>query len=743
MKKIFLFPLLTLFSTSMVFQTSAQVKGTNCWNSIAESSIPAVGKRLINPNVYLTYQLNINRLKATLSAAKYPESIDYQPVYISLPKADGTFKTYEVYRNETMSLGLAEKFPEIRTYDGVATDKSGEVVKLDVTPQGFHAMTLIPGQSTEFIDPFTFGGGDIEHYQVYSKADFQSDKTFECHLQGVENDKPANNETEKSFGNCTKRTYRLAVSATGEYSAFHGGTLSNAQAAQVTTINRVNGVYMRDLAVTLTIIPNNNLIVYLTAGTDPFTNGNPNTMINQNQTNTDNVIGSANYDIGHVFGTNSGGLAGLGVVCMSGQKAKGVTGSGSPVGDAFDIDYVAHEMGHQFDGDHSFRGNAGSCSGNGNGPTAMEPGSGSTIMAYAGICSPQNVQNNSNDYFHGVNMSQMHTFINGGGNGCAVSSPIANQTAPNITSSSGNVTIPAGTPFALTATATDAEGDVLTYCWEQMNNQSSTQPPVATATGGPNFRSFSPVTSGTRYFPSLARLISNGPFTWEMLPTVARTMNFRVTVRDNEANGGCNDHEDITVTTTTSAGPFVVTYPSVVGITWYGLSTKTVTWDVANTDLSPVSCANVDILLSTDNGVTFTNVANNVPNTGSYAISVPNVNTTQAYIMVMSENGTFFDLSDKKFTITSSGVGISENSVLNEAVVYPNPSAGKYTVSFGKELNVQAVQIFDISGKSVQMNTSNQFGEQLAIDLSSESKGIYFLHIQVDNQTRVFKLVKE
>lgn len=625
---------------------------------IAESEIPESGTRYIKPTKFLTFKLDISRMHQLLTQVKRIDDPNYIPVFMELPKPDGTVGTYQVHENETMSLGLAAQFPEIRSFDGIAMDNSGEVVKFDLTPQGFHAMTLIPGQSTVFIDPYSFGGGDIEHYVVYSRADYTTDKTFQCHLEeaiGTEI-KGANDNIVKSFGNCTKRTYRLALSATGEYTAFHGGTVALAQAAQVTTMNRVNGVYMRDFAVTMTIIANNNLLIYTNSGTDPFTNGNPGTMINENQTNTTTVIGSANYDIGHVFGTNSGGLAGLGVVCSSSNKARGVTGSGAPVGDAFDIDYVAHEMGHEFSGNHSFRGNTGSCSGNANGSTAMEPGSGSSIMAYAGICSPQDIQPHSDDNFHGVNMNEMHIFINAGGNTCAVSTAIPAQSAPTITGTVGSVTIPANTPFALTATATDPDGDVLTYCWEQMDNGqtgTATQPPVGTNTGGPNFRAKSPTTSGTRYFPSISSLISGGPFTWEVLPTVNRTMNFRCTVRDNEANGGCNDHADITVTTTTSAGPFIVNYPSATGISWPGNSTQTVTWSVANTDLAPVACANVDVLISTDAGATFSVIANDVPNDGSQIITVPNTATTTAIIMVMCENGTFFDVSNNVFAITA------------------------------------------------------------------------------------------
>ncbi|MNK00330.1 Ser-Thr-rich glycosyl-phosphatidyl-inositol-anchored membrane family protein [compost metagenome] len=627
------------------------------WKTIAESEIPESGTRYIKPTKFLTLKMDVAKVRQILAQAKRIDDPNYVPVFIELIKPDGTLGRYQVHENETMSLGLAAQFPEIRSYDGIAMDHSGEVVKFDLTPQGFHAMTLVPGGNTWFIDPYSFGGGDIENYVAYFKSDFSTDKTFECHLDELlpTELQSENEDIVKSFGNCMKRTYRLALAATGEYTVFHGGTVALAQAAQVTTMNRVNGIYMRDLAVTMTIIPNNNLIIYTSGSTDPYSNGNAGTMLGQNQNNLTTVIGGANYDIGHVFGTNSGGVAYLGSVCSSSNKARGVTGSGAPVNDPFDIDYVAHEMGHQFSGNHTFRGNVGACNGNGNGPTAMEPGSGSTVMAYAGICAPQNVQANSDDHFHGVNMDEMHLFLGAAGNGCAVSTPIPNQSSPTITGTVGNVTIPAGTPFALTATATDADGDVLSYCWEQMNNQNSTQPPVATSTGGPNFRSRTPSTSGTRYFPSIASLLTNGPFTWEVLPTVSRTMNFRCTVRDNEAEGGCNDYQDITVTTTASAGPFIVNYPSATGITWSGNTTETVTWTVANTNAAPVSCANVDILISLDAGVTFTVLANDVPNDGSQIVTVPNTATTNAIIMVICENGTFFDVSNNRFTITTGG----------------------------------------------------------------------------------------
>ena len=643
------------FALSCFTWTNAQMKATpSYWGKINEPTVPAMATRIIQPNVYLNFQLNVDELKDKLQNAKLKTDSNPTEILIALPHPDGQFYEYQVFLNTTMHPGLQATFPEIRSYDAIATNQSGNTVKLDITPQGFHAMILSPTESTIFIDPYSFGGGDISNYIVYYKKDFKTDKIFDCSFVSEEGSIDVGQEdfTPKAFGTCELRTYRLALSATGEYTTFQGGTVALAQAAQVTTMNRVNGIYERDMAITMVIIPNNDLLIYTNSASDPFTNGTPNSMITQNQTAVNNAIGSSNYDIGHVFGTNSGGLAGLGVVCGT-QKARGVTGSGAPVGDAFDIDYVAHEMGHQFSGNHSFNN---SCSGNRNNNTAVEPGSGTTIMGYAGICAPD-IQSNSDDHFHGRNLQEIGAFITGASHTCPVKTPL-NNTAPSISSTVGTVTIPANTPFALTAIATDTDGNTLTYCWEQINNEISTQAPVASSTGGPNFRSITPSTSPTRYFPTIASQMTNGPFTWEVIPSVSRTMNFRVTVRDNAVGGGCNDHDDVTVNTTSTAGPFIVNYPSLTGISWAVGDTRTVTWSVANTDVAPVACANVNIMLSVDGGETFTTLLSNTPNDGSQDILVPNSVTTTAIIMVICENGTFFDISNNFFEITT---GVSCN----------------------------------------------------------------------------------
>jgi len=678
--KLCLFLIAVFFGMSLQAQNEKAIKFKT--GEISKSQVLLLGNPQIQASSYKVFEFDVESLQEQLEGIAHRENRNNGFVAsISLPTPEGEFKSYRAVANSTMHPDLAAKFPNILSFDAAGVDSQSEV-KWDITPKGLHAMIMTPGESTIFIDPIF--DNNNKYYIVYYKKDFVSDKVKSCDFDSEIAElssrmEPTSGEL-MSFGTCELRTYRLALAATGEYTAFHGGSAANAIAAQVTTMNRVNGIYERDMAITMTIIANNNLLIYTNTGSDPFTNGNPGTMSNQNQTNTDAVIGSANYDIGHVFGTNSGGLAGLGVVCSNGQKARGVTGSGAPIGDAFDIDYVAHEMGHQFGCAHTFNN---SCGGNRNDATAMEPGSGSSIMAYAGIC-PSNVQNNSDDHFHGISLQQMGIEILSAGHTCEQTSALSNN-PPAIISTNGNVNVPSQTPFALTAVVNDPDGDPVSYNWEQMDNGISTQPPVATALIGPNFRSFPSSTNPTRYFPNLQAVANNGPFTWEVIPSVTRTMNFRLSVRDNAPGaGGCNDHTDVTVIVDGNSGPFIVQYPSATGIVWAGASTQTVTWDVANTNNAPVNCATVDIKMSSDGGLTYPyTLATGVANDGSQSITVPNIATTTARVMVINSNGTFFDVSNNNFQITMATFDYTLSSSTSTVSVC-QPDAAAFTIEVGQ-----------------------------------------------------------
>jgi subtilisin-like proprotein convertase family protein len=653
---------------------------SNFWTDTNFEGINFNGTQYIFPNKYYSAELDYFQMKDELFRAPLQDfgsnNIFKSPIEISIPLPDGSSEIFKIVESPVYDSALLDSFPGIKTFLAYCPNHPEWYSRFDITPHGFHAIILGTDEGTIYIDPVTHLGLDNSKYLVYYKKDFSRvGESFVCHLDdnapiNTLQNNSANNGTIKMLGSCDLRTYRLAISATAEYTTFHGGTVAGALAAQVTSMNRVNGIFERDIAIRLELISNNNLIIYTNAATDPFTNGNTGAMINQNQTNTDAVIGSANYDIGHIFGTNSGGLAQLNSPCGSG-KARGVTGSGAPVGDPFDVDYVAHEIGHQFGARHTQNNNC-----NRTNATAMEPGSASTIMGYAGICAP-NIQNNSDDYFHGISLQEMGNFITGTGNSCAVNTPLSN-TAPTLTLPNTSYSIPASTPFSLTALATDPNANTLTYCWEQFNNGIAPMPPEATSTNGPSFRSFDPSTSPTRYFPNLPDVIAGITPTWEVLSSVTRTMDFRIVVRDNAPGGGCNDHEDITVNVVGTAGPFIVTSPNASGITWIGNSNQTVTWNVANTASAPVSCSNVNILISYDGGLSFPDtLATNVSNDGSQGITIPNIGSTSALIIVQCANGTFFDVSNNTFTInqvindyTFSASNISDVVCINQDANY-------------------------------------------------------------------------
>lgn len=633
----------------------AQQNAPQFWKDAAEQNVANFAgqyDRFIYPSAYRTVELDVHALRHFLRN----NMTENQSVVIELPMPDGTTERFRVWEESVMHPDLQAKYPDIRCYTGQGVDDPQATIKCDITPQGFHAMTLGAAKGQMFIDPLYHGFDGIGI--VYFKKDYErtAEDHFECH-QTAEMEpadatefkpgSPKRYTPHADFaGDCQKRRYRLALACTGEYALFHGNTKPLVLAAMNTSMNRVNGVYERDLAVTMQLVPNNDTLIFLNSASDPYTNNNGGTMLGQNQTTVTTRIGSANYDIGHVFSTGGGGVAGLGVVCSNGSKARGVTGSGSPIGDAFDIDYVAHEMGHQFAGSHCFNN---SCGGNINQATAMEPGSGSTIMAYAGICSP-NVQNNSDDYFHAINIQEIANYITTGtGNNCPVKTVTGNN-AP-VVNNVPNYIIPKSTPFALTAVATDADNDPLTYCWEQMDAQSATMPPVSTSTGGPLFRSYDPVASGTRTFPRLPDLVSNTNNTWEELPGVARSMSFRVVVRDNNALGGCTDEDNVNITVNGTSGPFLVSAPN-TNIIWQVGESQTVTWDVANTTAAPVSCANVKISLSTDGGFTYPVVlAENVPNNGTASVTVPNNISNTCRVKVEAVGNIFFDISNVNFRI--------------------------------------------------------------------------------------------
>ena len=446
------------------------------------------------------------------------------------------------------------------------------------------------------------------------------------------------------------RNYRIAIATTAQYTAFHGGQASALTAVQ-SFVSDLNSIYEPELAIHFDLVSGTNTI-FTDDATDGYTNGNVAQMITENTPILDSIIGSGNYDIGHVFGTKASGgqgLAGLGVVGGS-QKGRAASISSSPQGVGW-LGLVGHEIGHQFDAEHTFNGVVSNCGPNRSGSNAYEPASGSTIMSYAGICSTDNLQSQEDLVFHSASFEEIETFITGVPAAAPDSVTSLGNSIPTV-SGGTDFTIPAQTPFELTAIGSDADtGDTLAYSWEQLDLGPAMSLPLTDNGSSPIFRTFAPTTNANRVFPRLDDLLANtntAPL-GEVLPTTNRDLNFRVTVRDN--NSGVNS-DDVLLTVIDTGSAFAVTAPD-TAVNWTGATSQAVTWDVAGTSGGSIAAVNVDLMLSTDGGQTFPFTLATTANDGSHTITVPNINSSTSRMRVQGSGSIFFDVSDVDFTITA------------------------------------------------------------------------------------------
>ncbi len=716
---------------------------------IKDEAIEYNTPRYIIPNSYKTFELNNGELEQKLLQAKLESDVKVRDskLIIHLPTPTGEKIGFRFVESPVMSPILSSKFPSIKTYLGESMDGT-ITVRFDYSPKyGFHAMIRGVSESI-FIDPYSFQNKKhiISYYKKdytnHSKQNFKEEKPissieYQKHLE-YKNQNPASIQ-QRSSGD-QLRTYRTAIACTQQYSNFHGGTTEGTLAAMVTTMNRINGVFETEVAIRLILVDNNDdLIEYsVNAG---MSNNNTGTLLNQSQDVIDDVIGNENYDLGHTFSTGAGGLASLGVPCRTGEKASGVTGTNSPVGDPFDIDYVAHELGHQFGANHTFNGSSGSCGGgNRNEETAYEPGSATTIMGYAGLCSNHNIQSNSDPYFHAISFDEISYLTkNGYGNTCASITETGN-TIPEVILEEVIHKIPVYTAFEIEGQGTDADGDILTYSWEQMDLGPSGHPNYP-SNNAPIFRAFSPSESPLRVFPRMYDILNNTQTKGELIPEYARTLNFRLTVRDNRAGGGGLAFAETQVEVTEQAGPFEVIYPN--GNETWGINTNyPVTWQVEDTDDGAVNSPYVNIILlhNTNGNWEETILAENEENDGEAEVSIPNIDEligSQNRIKIKPTNNIFFDISNDDFAITA--MSISEISQ-GKVEIYPNPSNSEFNIrmtNLGK--NNLGLIVLDISGKIIHQETidtsSGNFTHKM--HLKNVSKGTYFLKLSTDKEQAI------
>ncbi len=638
-----------------------------------------------------TYSLDVEELTKALSKAPLRgDFVGESKLIIAFPNADGEFENYRITEAPVMHPELAAKYPGIKSYAGQGVDDRTDVIRFSISPKGLQSMRLSAKKDVAFIEPYT---KDLTEYTVYKRADKTSGaEDFECEVIDAAHSKLQSKGVGATFKNAddgTLRTFRLAMSATGEYTAYHGGTKAQALAAINATMTRVNGIFENDFNVTMVLIANTDAVIYTNSSTDPYSSSTSG-YNGELQSTLTSVIGEANYDVGHLVANlqNNGNAGCIGCVCTNGSKGSGWTSHTVPTGDNFDVDYVAHEIGHQFGANHTytFRNESGT-------GVQAEPGSGSTIMGYAGITGATDVQPHSDPYFHAQSIRQVTDNVK------TKSCPTTTNTGNAVpTANAGtNYTIPKGTPFVLTGSGTDANsGDMLTYCWEQMDlGTSSSTYPSTTRTSGPAFRSYNPSTNPSRYFPNLATIKTGATsWQWEAVPNVARTLNFRLTVRDNRAGGANNNSDDTVITVNGTAGPFVLNAPN-SNVTWNANTIQAVTWDVAGTTGNGVNAATVDILLSTDGGDTYPiTLASGVPNDGSHDIVVPDNQGSQNRIMVKGTNHIFFDISNANFTI---GAPVVCNATVPTGLAATNVVATTATLSW----NTVTAATYDLQYRAV------------------------------------------
>ena len=661
------------FLVVLLSVTVSYAQNTLMWKKAANQSTTISSKNgaTIHSEA-IAFSLDQGQLQSTLAKSNASSSAKARGIELLVPNTKGELEKFLVVENSNFESGLQAQYPDIRAYTGQGITDPTATLSLSFSPEGIQSMVLRGDVGSEFIEK------DLEDkslYVVFAGASrIKGGLPLNCSTDDVAITKNLFGKTAKTdANNRVFKTLRLALSCTGEYAQFHGGTVAGALAGMNATMTRINAIFNKDLAVRLAIISNNSLIIYTNSVTDPYSDpavgtdpSNDANWSKQLQNNLTSVIGNGGYDIGHLFGASGGGgNAGcIGCVCVN-PTVSVPLGKGSaytspsdnrPQGDRFDIDFVAHEFGHQLGANHTFSHEIEDTGAN------VEPGSGSTIMGYAGITDDYDVQASSDDYFSYTSILQIQNNLVT--KTCPATTTFANATP--VVSAGSNYTIPFGTAFVLTGSGSDANGDSLTYTWEQTDSAVTSNfgnsYAISTKPDGPLFRSLYPSASPVRYMPNYANVLANKLTSrWESVSTVARTLNFALTARDNAALGTAQTNTAaMVVTVSGTVGPFVVTSQNTDAVAWYQGNSQAITWSVNGTNSLPGS-ANVDIKLSTDGGITFPIVlVANTPNDGSQAITVPNVVSQNCRILIAPTANIYYAVNAKAFTIGYSSVSACE-----------------------------------------------------------------------------------
>ena len=669
-----------------------QAQNGSPWQKIIAQATTISGKNSssLDSSNSILFRLDEAQFQSTLINSKGTSLDTKSGVEIVVPNLKGDLEKFMIVEYSNFESSLQAKYPDIRAYSGKGVTDPRATLSLSVAPQGIQTMVLRGDEGSEFIER---SPEDNKVYIVFAGTSRAKGRLpMNCQTDDIDIVKNLSGKTAKmSANNKVFKTLKLALSCTGEYAQFYGGTVAGALAGMNATMSRVNGIFNKDLAIKLELIANTTAIIYTNSVSDPYSDpsvgtdgSSPNNWGLQLQKTLTSVIGNGNYDIGHLFGASGGGgNAGcIGCICVNptvsvplGKGSAYTSPSNSrPQGDSFDIDFVAHEFGHQLGANHTFSHEIEDTGVN------VEPGSGSTIMGYAGITDDYDVQAASDDYFSYSSILQIQNNL--ATKNCPATTTFTNATP--VVSAGLNYTIPFSTAFILKGTGSDANGDNLTYTWEQTDSAITTDfgnsLAITSKPDGPLFRSLYPSASPVRYMPNYSNVLANKLTSkWESVASIARTLNFALTARDNAALGTAQTNTAaMVVTVSGSIGPFVVTSQNTDAVAWYQGTSQTVTWDVNGTNTLTGS-SNVDIKLSTDGGLTFPIVlVANTPNDGTQAITVPNVESKYCRILIAPTGNIYYALNSKAFTIGYSSV--SDCATYTFDAPFEIPEQASYTV---------------------------------------------------------------
>ena len=648
-----------------------------------------------NGSVIGFYTLDLNKLKTILATSSE----------VKFPFTDGSLALFKVTKKSVLSPDLQAKYPGIGTYSGAIGGSS----KIDFTVNSFGVLGKVKLEDKVYTLKSVGGSNYILTYIQSDTTPVDDDDQVNQSSSSASASRLNSSSTTANLGapssNTSLKVYRLAVLPTAEYSnhfidLYGAGDATLAEKKEIVmsaiaqTISTVNSVTVRDLGIKFELALSNDKLIEFNTANDKLTHGDKMALLGEASKVINSKIGINSYDLGHVFDASSfGGVANLFVLCNS-NKANGISGSANPeVGDYFP-GVVAHEIGHQLGAWHTFNSNVGT------GTNRVETGAGITIMGYG----------NMELFYHAKSIKEMNAYITN--TSCAVIRSNSNTAPTYLTSPLSTVyTIPAGTPFVLgdKFSFKDAQNDILSYNWDQMDAVATSNPPLATSNVGPSFITYYPKDELVRFFPKLETVLSGSTAsTWEVIPQVSREMNFTLNVRESNFTAPILVQEDFKVTTLNNgSGPFIVTSQGVSGTKYKQGDEVMINWNESSSKASAINTQNVKISLSYDGGLTFSYVlAETTPNDGSEKVTLPILaNTTSARIKVEPVGNIYYAINKANFEITNPPFAFNMNTPSlvrcygeQESKITIDPSGGggaPYSISWFKNNSTSFQPVVD------------------------------------------------